>query len=209
MAGDEDARNNLASHFYPSSLRLAQHFDNCFTGDVTAEDMVQESFAKAFEHLHEFNREAKFSTWLTRIIVNNCLQRGRKVKNRREVPENTLETDEGEKLGSQWADEAPDQERATVARQLKQEIFKKLKPEERLVLELQAVEGMSVEEMAAVIGKSEGAIKSRLLRARLHGQELYRKLTTPRRSMGREETTADRDNSHSHAGNAHQLVPAT
>ncbi len=75
--GDTEAFNGLAERYQRNIFRLAQNINQ---NREDAEDVLQETFLKAYEHLPEFHGDSKFYTWIVRIAVNEALMklRGRK-----------------------------------------------------------------------------------------------------------------------------------
>ncbi len=133
-----------------------------------AEDAMQDAFLKALEHLGQFAGEARFSTWLTRIAVNEALQRLRK-RNRFESLEEPVEV--GDALIPQQVEDwrpSPEQQYAREElRDLLERAIASLPAIYRTVFMLRDVEHLSNEEAAEALDLSVAAVKSRLLRARL------------------------------------------
>jgi RNA polymerase sigma-70 factor (ECF subfamily) len=135
-----------------------------------AEDAVQESLLKALIHLEGFDGRSSFSTWLTRIAINSALMIMRK---RRSRPE--LSIDWEEETGSvrylRIADSrlsSEDQLHIDERDKLIRSAIGKLPPKLRIPVQLQLSEEVPVRELAALLGISVAATKSRLLRARIH-----------------------------------------
>ena len=133
-----------------------------------AEDEVQNAFWKAYEHIDQFHQDAKFSTWLTRIVVNQCLMRLR--RGRRAKFASIDEAQTGEATPAvELRDERQSPEqilgRAEVAAVLKDEI-RRTPPLLRSVFLLRDVQQLPMPEVAHTLGISVAAAKSRLLRAR-------------------------------------------
>src|SRR5256886_8555312 len=80
--GDGEAYNELARRYNGKIFRLAQHITQ---NREDAEDVLQETFLKAYEHLDQFKGDAKFYTWIVRIAVNQALMKLRRRKNDRSV----------------------------------------------------------------------------------------------------------------------------
>src|SRR6476620_12235648 len=74
-SGDVAAFEELVKRYDRKLLRIAQHLTH---NREDAQDVVQESFLKAFQHLGEFREDSKFSTWLIRITLNQSLMKLRK-----------------------------------------------------------------------------------------------------------------------------------
>jgi RNA polymerase sigma-70 factor (ECF subfamily) len=134
-----------------------------------AEDEVQNAFWKAYEHIGNFQGDSKFSTWLTRIVVNQCLMRLRQLRRARILYlEEALSTkEEGMTLELRDFRQSPEQElgREQVAKVLQDEI-RRTPPLLRKVFLLRDVEQRPMPEVAEALGISVAAAKSRLLRAR-------------------------------------------
>ena len=133
-----------------------------------AEDEVQNAFWKAYEHINQFQRDAKFSTWLTRIVVNQCLMRLR--QGRRAKFSYLEDTQPGEDMGPlELRDmrQSPEESlgQAEVAAMLEKEIHR-TPPLLRNVFLLRDVQEKPMTEVAQSLGISVAAAKSRLLRAR-------------------------------------------
>ena len=81
--GDAAAYTELVGRYERKIFRLAKHITQ---NDEDAEDVLQETFMKAFEHLPDFHGQSKFYTWIVRIAVNEALMKLRKRKNDKSVP---------------------------------------------------------------------------------------------------------------------------
>jgi len=172
--GDNAAYNELVNRYSTKIYRLAKHITQ---HDEDAEDVLQETFLKAFEHLGDFQGQSKFYTWIVRIAVNESLMKLRKRKSDRTVPlDEPLDTGEDTVVReiAVW-DENPEQQysREELATIL-DEAVQSLRPVFRTVFVLRDIEELSTEETAEALGLSVPAVKSRLLRARL---QLREKLT--------------------------------
>jgi RNA polymerase sigma-70 factor (ECF subfamily) len=154
-----------------------------------AEDEVQNAFFKAYEHIGQFQREAKFSTWLTRIVVNQCLMRLRQMRRAKLLYiEEAVSSEESLTLELPDTRQTPEQElgREQVARLLQQEI-RRTPPLLRNVFLLRDVQQRPMPEVAEELGISVAAAKSRLLRARA---ELRRRMMRHAASIGPATLTA-------------------
>lgn len=133
-----------------------------------AEDEVQNAFWKAYEHINQFQRDAKFSTWLTRIVVNQCLMRLR--QGRRAKFAYIEDAQPGEEFAIfelRDVRQSPEDSlgQAEVAAMLEKEI-RRTPPLLRNVFLLRDVQEKPMTEVAEKLGISVAAAKSRLLRAR-------------------------------------------
>lgn len=180
QSGNDQAFAELVERHYNSCLKLAL---SILRDKSDAEDEVQNACWKAFEHLAQFNREAKFSTWLTRIVVNQCLMRLRQAKRAKLFyMDDTQVGDEVVTLELRDENPTPEQElgKHEVAGVVQQEIDR-IPPLLRNVFLLRDVQQLPMEEVAERLGISIAAAKSRLLRARL---ELRTRLSRHQSSLG-------------------------
>lgn len=170
QSGNDQAFAELVERHYNSCLKLAL---SILRDKSDAEDEVQNACWKAFEHLGQFNREAKFSTWLTRIVVNQCLMRLRQTKRAKLFYMDDKQVgDDIVTLELRDDNLNPEEElgRLEVAEVIKQEI-ERLPTLLRTVFVLRDVQQLSMEEVAQQLDISVAAAKSRLLRARLELRE--------------------------------------
>ena len=170
-AGDVSAYDALVRKYERQIFRIAQHITQ---NREDAEDVMQDSFLKAYEKLDQFQGNSKFYTWLVRITVNESLMRLRKRRTGKMVSiDEDLETDEGS-VPRDLADWAPDPEQnftQTELGEILEKTIKGLPPGFKVVFELRDVQGLSTEDTAEALGLSVPAVKSRLLRARLQLRE--------------------------------------
>ncbi len=180
-AGDAAAFSDLVTHYDRRVFRMAKQITQ---NDDDAEDVLQETFMKAYSHLDDFQGNSKFYTWLVRIAVNEALMKLRKRRSDRTVPlDEPIDTGEDEVIReiAVW-EENPEQRysREELA-QVLDEAVQSLKPAYRTVFILRDIEELSIEETAQALDLSISAVKSRLLRARL---QLREKLTRLFRRKG-------------------------
>jgi RNA polymerase sigma-70 factor (ECF subfamily) len=172
--GDASAFTELVSRYERRIFRLAK---NITQSDEDAEDVLQESFLKAYQHLGGFQGQSKFYTWIVRIAVNEALMKLRKRKTDKTVSlDETIDTGEENVVReiAVWEDNPEQRYSQTEIRELLDKAIMSLRPTFRAVFVLRDVEDLSTEETAAVLDLSVPAVKSRLLRARL---QLREKLT--------------------------------
>jgi RNA polymerase sigma-70 factor, ECF subfamily len=169
--GDASAYSELVSKYERKVFRLAK---NITQNDEDAEDVLQDAFLKAYEHLDDFQEQSKFYTWLVRIAVNEALMRLRKRKSDRTVPlDEPVDTGEETVVReiAVWEDDPEQRYGKTELRSILDEAIHSLKPAFRTVFQLRDIEELSTEETAELLGLSIPAVKSRLLRARLQLRE--------------------------------------
>ena len=163
--GDARAFERLMRQYNRTMFRTARAI---LRDDAEAEDALQEAYMQAYRSLGSFRADARFSTWLARIVVNESLMRLRKQSRRASIVpiQAAAPVDEVEQV-SDDAMERPDSSaaRAEMRRLLEAQIDH-LPDAYRTVFMLRAVEEMSVEETAAVLGIPEATVRTRFFRAR-------------------------------------------
>jgi RNA polymerase sigma-70 factor (ECF subfamily) len=172
--GDMGAFTELAERYQRNIFRLAQ---NITQNREDAEDVLQETFLKAYQHLPEFEGHSKFYTWIVRIAVNEALMKLRKRK-----WDKTVWLDEPVSVGEDsvareiavWEDNPEQRYSQEELRDILDKAVNGLAAPYRTVFALRDMEGLSTEETAQALELSVPAVKSRLLRARL---QLRDKLT--------------------------------
>jgi len=135
-----------------------------------AEDVLQEAFLKAFQHLAEFREDSRFYTWLVRIAVNEALMKLRKIRSNRTVPLEDEIGEDGDPIPRELADWKPNPEQIFAQEEIEsilREAAQKLPASYRTVFLLRDMEELSTAEAASVLGLTEGTVKARLFRARL------------------------------------------
>jgi len=143
-----------------------------------AEDVLQETFIKAYDNIKGFEGRSKVSTWLYRIAVNESLMLLRKRKDNITSIDAGAETDQGEFLPKQIVDWCclPEKElMSSDASEFISNAMRKLSDSNRAAFLLRDVEGLSTREAAETLAISESALKIRLMRARM---QLREELTT-------------------------------
>ena len=141
--------------------------------EAEVEDAVQQAFLQAFVAIRGFEGTAAFSTWMTRIAVNEALMRARQA---RRTPLHVVPDPELLPSG------ASGPEQRASARELVEAVgaaVRRLPPRHRETLQLRCLEGLSVTQAAARLGVSEAAVKIRLSRAR----RLLRRALEPEESL--------------------------
>ena len=166
--GDSDAFFDLVRPYeravFLAALSLVRN-------DADAEDVAQEAILKAFKNLARFRQEAKFSTWLIQIAINEAKMRLR--KDRRHLYESIEEGrigDDGAYTPRDFADWREIPSEALEQKELRKALTNALDslPEKyRTVLILRDIQHLSITETAQVLGLSEANVKTRLSRARL------------------------------------------
>jgi RNA polymerase sigma-70 factor (ECF subfamily) len=131
--------------------------------------VVQEAVLNAFQHLDQFRENSRFSTWLTRITLNQALMRLRKLRGTRELSIANNFQPEGDSLQFDVADRAPNPEQlywATELRAILRKTLQELAPALRVAFILRYIDGLSMEQTAEALDLSVSAVKARSHRAR-------------------------------------------
>jgi RNA polymerase sigma-70 factor, ECF subfamily len=143
--------------------------------EAEAEDAAQEAVLKALTHIRQFRADARFSTWLTQIAVNEALMKRRKAHSEIMEPIGEREEDDGTYRPRDFADwrEIPSEvlERKEVRQKLASALSA-LAEKYRKVFVLRDIQHLSIEETAEALGISRASVKTRLLRARLMLRDL-------------------------------------
>lgn len=139
-----------------------------------AEDILQETFIKAFNNIDQFEGRSKISTWLYRIAANESLMLLRKRKGNTVQLDMPLETDDGDLIPRQILDWCCLPEKELMSSETQKHIrqaIKTLSDVNRAAFILRDVEGLSTQETAEALDISESAVKVRLMRARMQLRE--------------------------------------
>jgi RNA polymerase sigma-70 factor (ECF subfamily) len=170
-AGDTTAFSELVKQYDRRVFRMAKQITQ---NDEDAEDVLQETFLKAYSHLDDFQGNSRFYTWLVRISVNEALMKLRKRRSDRTVPlDDPIDTGEDELVRevAVWDENPEERYSRDELGQILDEAIQSLKPAYRTVFVLRDIEELSIEETAEALNLSISAVKSRLLRARLQLRE--------------------------------------
>jgi RNA polymerase sigma-70 factor, ECF subfamily len=164
--------NQYDRHIYRLALNITGNQED-------AEDVLQDSFLKAYTNLGQFQGNSRFYTWLVRIAVNEALMKLRKRRGTSWVSlDEPVETEDRSVMPQEIADWADNPEESYARAELQDilnQTMQKLEPQFRTVFVLRDMENLSTEETAKMLGLSVPAVKSRLLRARLKLRELLNK----------------------------------
>jgi RNA polymerase sigma-70 factor, ECF subfamily len=165
-SGDGGAFEILVKRYQRRILAMVRHFTRT---REDAEDLVQQSFQKAFVHLHKFEGKSSFSTWLTRIAINEALMFLRKGRGVREVSIDDLSGNEETALGLEMPDSRVGPESAFLQgerNRILSSAMNKLRPGIRTAIELRELSELSTEEAARIMGLSVSALKGRVFHGR-------------------------------------------
>jgi len=167
--GDTDAFEVLVKRYQKKMLNIAYRM----TGDYEeACEIVQEAFLSAYRAIKKFRGDAKFSTWLTGIVMNhskNCLKQMKARSHHEGLSiDETLETEDGQLAHEPQSHEAPiiEQLEKKEIQERVQACINSLDEEHREVLVLRDIQGFSYDEIRDILKIPDGTVKSRLFRAR-------------------------------------------
>jgi RNA polymerase sigma-70 factor (ECF subfamily) len=171
-AGDKTEFARLVETYSGVIYRLALKM----LGDPQdAEDILQETFIKAYRHLPGFDGRSSLSTWLYRIATNEALMHLRRRRHPQVSIDEPLEAEDQDSAPLQIVDWCcmPEEELLSAEARLRMDrAVEALPPSLRVVFLLRDIEGLSTEETGAVLNLSEAAVKTRLSRARMRLREL-------------------------------------
>lgn len=156
LNGDQEAFRYFLKQYKDMAFSVAM---SVVKEELTAQEVVQDAFVKAFNGLKSFNRQSKFSTWFYRIVVNESLTRIKKLKKEIVIFEAEYETEIPDESAIEYL-QAEEQD------YLINEALKKLAPNESLALRLFYLQEESIKEVGEITGWSETNTKVTLHRAR-------------------------------------------
>ena len=170
--GDTQAFEQLVLRHRQRVLAVAQRITN---NREDAEDVAQESFHKAFLHLDAFQEKSRFSTWLTRIAMNEAFMLLRRRRGVFEVLPESSDND-AKSRSEAFVDQSPNPEESCWRRectQLLTEAINRLRPSVRRTILLRDIEERSSHETARILRTSIAAVKARVFQGR---RKLHRTL---------------------------------
>ncbi len=168
LARDAGAARHLIK---ANNQRLFRAAWSILANRAEAEEVVQDGYLKAFANMAKFKGESALSTWLTRIVVNEALDRRRRAKHRTAMLEErgVAVMDDYREALMQGSNERSSPEQAVMRRELARVMEKAIVslPETfRPVFVLREIEGLSVAATAAALGLSEETVRTRHFRAK-------------------------------------------
>jgi RNA polymerase sigma-70 factor (ECF subfamily) len=183
-AGDARAFELLVQRHEGKIFSLAQRMTR---NREDAEDVVQLSLQKAFIHLKKFEGESLFSTWLTRIAINEALMVLRKRRGTREVPIAESRTEDETEVPMDIPDAGPNPEDSCLQREQERILsaaVNELSPGMRRAIELRELGELSTGETAQAMGLSEGAVKARVFHGRKKLRQTLKRYVESTRTYG-------------------------
>jgi RNA polymerase sigma-70 factor (ECF subfamily) len=177
-SGNAEAFEKLVFRYERRALSVAQRIVN---NREDAEDVAQESFHKAFRHIRAFEGKSLFSTWLTRIVMNEAFMLLRRRRRVFEVSQESAD-DSTNSLSVAFVDQSPNPEQSCWRRErakMLTEAISRLSPKLRRTILLHDIEEYSMNETARILNTSIPAVKSRLS----HGHQKLRGMMNPGHQM--------------------------
>ncbi len=172
IGGQEGAYKRLVDKY---ERALFFHILKMVKDREQVEDLVQETFVKAFDNLNTYNTNYAFSTWLYRIATNHTIDYLRKKKLKTLSIDDPVKTKDGE-MEMQLPDESAGTDRDIIRKQrqkIVQQAIQDLPEKYRKVIELRHMEEKSYQEISDVLDKPLGTVKAHIFRAR---ELLYKEL---------------------------------
>lgn len=179
--GDKDSYRQLVERYQARAFSIAYEV---VKSKEDAEDVVQESFVKAYMSLGQFRGHSSFYTWLYRIVYNMAIDYRRKISRRGgdALSYNELASPDEPGVAAAVADSGPDPQmqlfRKEQAKRI-QDVLSSISEEHRAVLMLREIEGMNYDEISRVVGVNKGTVMSRLHYARKKLQKALGDLMYP------------------------------
>jgi RNA polymerase sigma-70 factor, ECF subfamily len=173
LKGDTASFEPLVEKYSPRIFAMARRYARL---ESEVEDIAQEIWLKAFEHLSSYRAEAPFEHWLMRLAVRTCYDSLRAHRRNRETSFSQLTEPEEDWLDRFVAEPGSAREDAEAARLLVERVLEQLSPPARLVITLQEIEGRSIKEIAQLTGWSVPLVKVRGYRARAEMRRVLSKM---------------------------------
>ncbi|MDX1639820.1 MAG: sigma-70 family RNA polymerase sigma factor [Balneolaceae bacterium] len=176
IGGDEQAYKDLVDKY---ERAIYFHILKMVRDKNQVDDLVQETFVKAFDNLNTYSTNYAFSTWLYRIATNHTIDYLRKKKLKTLSIDEPVQTRDGD-MQMQLPDEDAATDRNLIRKQrqkMVQEAIDNLPPKYRKVIQMRHMEEKSYQEIADVLDKPLGTVKAHIFRAR---EMLYKALKDKR-----------------------------
>ena len=164
-AGDHDGFRTLVQRHSRSVFRLAYRMTG---NEFDAEDVVQETFLRAYKQLDNYESRSSFSTWIYRIASNYALDLIRSRKRHTDRRVHSAETEEGSNILDHVKSADPGQDRVYYSAQVRTQLnlaLSQLSDQERTAFLLRHFEGKSIDEIGAVLELGTSATKNSIFRA--------------------------------------------
>ncbi len=164
LDGEKDIYEVIIRRYNERLFKIAR---SIIKDEDEAEDVMQEAYVRAYEHLDQFKGKAKFSTWLTKILINEAFQRKRKSKRFSDLP-----SMEGLELQDQDTPRKVEIKEQKIIKKNVKELLEtsidSLPEKYRTVFVMREIENLSVSETAQCLSITKENVKVRLHRAKKH-----------------------------------------
>jgi RNA polymerase sigma-70 factor, ECF subfamily len=164
--GESEAFGQLAERYQRRIFSLVYHL---IRRPTDVEDMVQEILVKAFVGIRSYNFQASFGTWLSRVAINHCYDYMRRQRSARVTYYSDMSEERQRQLESRFETPGPGgltPEEQIAARDLVGKLLERATPEDRIILSLQVLSGLSIDEIGEILKIKPSNVKVRLHRAR-------------------------------------------
>jgi len=176
--GDELAFEMLFKRYQSRIIALALRYTRT---REDAEDIVQQTFQKVFVYLHKFQGKSSFSTWLTRIAINEALMFLRRGRAAREISIDDTRSEDASSRELEVLDSIPNPEMSYLQHEKVHILFSamaQLSPALRITMELKELRELSGSDTARHLGVSLNAVKARVFHGRTKLRQILRHSTT-------------------------------
>ena len=155
--GNREAFDELVRRYQSRMFQLVRILTS---GDADAEDLVQDTFVRAYRAIGQFRGDSTFRTWLHRIAVNVVRSHAARRSSRGDTDRGDDEAEAGHIAANE------DLENAVVRRRMIDQALARLPPDLRLMITLRDVQGLEYREIALITGVPIGTVESRIFRGR-------------------------------------------
>ncbi len=168
---DHKAFEKLVEHYQSYAFSLSFKL---VCNDEDAKDIVQESFIRVWQHIHKFNINTKFTTWLYKIVFNLSLDKLKANKRRKYV---AVDTEHVTILFDKLVDADTETDIANKdLAMLISSLANELTPKQKAVFILRDLQGAEMDEISEITSMSKGTVKSNLYYARLNIREKLKRI---------------------------------
>jgi RNA polymerase sigma-70 factor (ECF subfamily) len=177
LAGDKQAFDQLVRRTTPHVLSIIRRF---FSERHSMEDVAQEVYVSAYLGLKTYRQDRPFKNWLAAITVRQCYKALQAKKKNKQILESEMGFEASAALDvfwfGRWGTETTHAEQKAMRKNVVEQILQRLAPKERMILVLTEVEGLSIREVANMLGLSQINIKVSGFRARKNALKIFKRL---------------------------------
>lgn len=177
LAGDKQAFDQLVRRTTPHVFGIIRRF---FSEKQSMEDVAQEVYVSAYLGLKTYRQDRPFKNWLAAITIRQCYKALQAKKKNKQILESEIGFEASAALDVFWFNQSGTEtmhaEQKAIHKNIVEQILQRLSPKERMILVLTEVEGLSIREVADMMGLSPINIKVSGFRARKNALKLFKKL---------------------------------